>query len=203
MQIAEYTRAPEYRRMPTDTKPKARTRAVERRKALGMTQNTLSARSGVPQPTISRFEAGDEVLPDTVRAIVAALGTTAAWINGETDDSSPVAEPLPAQHMLSEAIGRAFDARRHSTADIRAVEDTLSSLVGLTDALSDLDAAARAWLDAAAYLRQKRLPVTVTALLVRVTGELTRPRPDLNAEGDRQLRALGGEPPPESTKIHG
>ena len=143
MQIAEYTRAPEYRRMPTDTKPKARTRAVERRKALGMTQNTLSARSGVPQPTISRFEAGDEVLPDTVRAIVAALGTTAAWINGETDDSSPVAEPLPAQHMLSEAIGRAFDARRHSTADIRAVEDTLSSLVGLTDALSDLDAAAR------------------------------------------------------------
>lgn len=81
------------------------------------------------------------------------------------------------------------------------MEDVLASSIGLARAITSLDLAAVAWLDAAAALRRAQQPVTPITLLMRVTDTLVHQTDALNTHGDRELRALGGDPPTEPVKI--
>jgi len=201
--IAGYPARREPRRMPTPPKAPARPRVVALREQLSLTQVELQRRCGVSQAAISRYQNGETIMPEHAAAIARALGTTVDYLEGRTDDPSPTPEPQNRGEGLSEAILRALDKRRHTLADARAVEDAMSSVVSMLGVAAPLDQAARAWLDAAADLRRDRQPVTVSALLVRVTRELVGRHGDLNENGDRELAALGGGPPANPVKIPG
>ena len=58
---------------------------VRLRDEKGWSDNTLADKSGVPQPTISRFFAGtsESMLLDTLAALARALGVTIAELIGE------------------------------------------------------------------------------------------------------------------------
>jgi len=165
-------------------------------KSKGFTQETLAAASGVSQSGVSRYRNGDDILPEYAAALASTLGTSVAYLNGETDDASPVAAPQGTEQTLESALLRALDKSRHTLADARAVEDVLRPAMGLARGL-DMDVAARLWLDAAAALRRHGQPVTVGTLLFRVTGAMR----DLDGDGDKELAALGAKPPPSPTKI--
>lgn len=201
--IAEYPRKRDALGMATPPTPQPRTRFVDLYKRLGFTQLSLEERTGVSQSAISRYAKGRDIDPTHAAALAIALETSTAYLNGETDDPSPKASDpaLPEHETLESALLRALDKRRHTLADTRAVEDALSSAVGLAKAVGDLDSLAAAWLDAAAALRLARLPITPTTLLMRVTEALVSRSVDLNGDGDRQLRDLGGSPPTKPVKI--
>lgn len=184
------------------TPPKRpRERFVVLYKSKGFTQETLAAASGVSQSGVSRFALGDNILAEYAAALATTLGTSVAYLNGETDDPSPSAAVAEPEQTLEAALLRALDKTRHTLADARAVEDVLRPAMGLAREI-DLDAAARQWLDAAAALRRMQQPVTVGTLLFRVTGTRAAGTRDLNAEGDRELAALGGQVPPVPTQKH-
>lgn len=178
-----------------------RERFVALYKSKGFTQETLAAASGVSQSGVSRYRVGEDILPEYAAALAAALGTSVAYLNGETDDPSPSAAADEPEQTLEAALLRALDKTRHTLADARAVEDVLRPAMGLARDL-DVDHAARQWLDAAAALRRAQQPVTVGTLLFRVTGACVAGKRDLNAEGDRDLASLGGNAPAVPMKKH-
>jgi transcriptional regulator with XRE-family HTH domain len=71
-----------------------RLRAI--RRAAGLTQVELAARSGVSQPSISQYEAGDtEPAWSTVAALCRALGVTpdAFWADGRMAGATGAGAP--------------------------------------------------------------------------------------------------------------
>lgn len=69
----------------------------DRMKAVGLSQNGLARRVGLSQQTISRLAAGERYGTRHLHRIARELGTTPAYLTGETDDPDENAPaPLPA-----------------------------------------------------------------------------------------------------------
>ena len=178
-------------------------RVAERRRALGMDQDGLAAKSGVSQATISRIERGSSSgAIQTAEALARALSTSVAYLTGAAADPGQVPEnervdERDEPNTLEEALGFAFVAGVHTLRDMRAVEDALRGFRGLRNG-DDVVAAAREWLDAAAALRVDGVPVTAQSLLVQVTtrrGPAAGARTEsLNDRGDAELGQLGVKP---------
>ncbi|MEZ4392479.1 MAG: helix-turn-helix domain-containing protein [Polyangiales bacterium] len=164
-------------------------RLRERRAALGITQAELARRSGISQEAISRIENGRirGLMQPTQDALADALETSVSWLRGGSTDEGPADARVAEAHgelelvldegdPLVEAVGRAFDAERHTMLDsfavLRTLRETDRRLVE-----GDLLAAARRWLDAAAALRREGISVSMESLLMRITaGESPRAR---------------------------
>lgn len=156
-------------------------RLRERRAALGITQAELARRSGISQEAISRIENGRirGLMQPTQDALAGALETSVSWLRGGSTEEGP-GEPKGAETYgelelvldegdpLVAAVGRAFDAERHTMLDsfavLRTLRETDRRLVE-----GDLLAAARRWLDAAASLRREGIYVSMESLLMRIT----------------------------------
>lgn len=153
----------------------------------GWSQRELARQAGLAGSHISLImtRLGENVRPETLRAIAAAAKVSEAWLitgRGSPDDApeggdvaqttTPATAPVPAavESPLVHALGVAFDHTRHSVNDLRAVQDALSDgSFQWQRAEGDLVDAARAWLDAAASLRREGHRVTTVAILYRVT----------------------------------
>lgn len=178
----------------------------------GWTQAQLSDASKVSQPTISRLERGDSkgLYGDTQRAIAAALGTSVAYLLGQTDDPAPdeLAQPEAPDEVpqaspeegdaLDTALGRAFDARRFTVADLIAARDAVRGSDRRTLQGVDLTEAAAGWLAAAKRLRLDGVPATPANVLLRASTRTTAAVADersaaANAAGDLAAAALGVE----------
>lgn len=66
-------------------------RIRERRKALHMTADELGEKIGRDRATVYRYESGrfQKMDIEILKKIASALGTSAAYLNGETDDPEP------------------------------------------------------------------------------------------------------------------
>lgn len=65
----------------------------------------LARRVGVKQPSISRLLTGDASGSKHLHIIARALGTTAEYLTGETDDPSEGALPAPSPELLADQLG--------------------------------------------------------------------------------------------------
>jgi len=89
------------------------------RKAFGMVQDQLAARSGVAQPTISEIEKGKRIPQlETVRKLAAALGIPISALI----ESAPPEPPEPPKTPRTDEEARAFDKRFASTGVLEAAE---------------------------------------------------------------------------------
>lgn len=70
-------------------------RIAERRTALGLSQAKLARLSGVSQGTIGKLEAGISHGSSHLHTIARHLGTTPAYLAGQTDDPTEGAPPPP------------------------------------------------------------------------------------------------------------
>ena len=80
-------------------------RLVALREAKGWSQSELGRRSGIGQSTVNRLEGGLTRNPRAVHAIAAALGTSAEYLLGLTDDedgSGQVSAPAPSDDRILE-----------------------------------------------------------------------------------------------------
>lgn len=198
---------PEYDRTMMDP-----TRLKALRGLRGWTQAQLSAASGVSQGTVSRLERGDSkgLYGDTQRALAGALGTSVAYLLGQTDDPTPDEHAQPDApdeapqaapdegDALDVALGRAFDARRFTVADLIAARDAVRGSDRRTMQGVDLTEAALGWLSAAKRLRLDGVPATPANVLLRASTRTTdavaaERAAAANAAGDQALRALGVE----------
>lgn len=118
---------------------------------------------------------------DTAEKLAPVLGVTAAWLlTGEAPQPAPKSlPPAPfAPIPLDAAIDAAFDAKRHRVSDALAVRQVLASGLTLTRP-AEAEPLARAFLDAAAWLREQGARVTRDALLEALAArvvELAAPR---------------------------
>ena len=94
--------------MATPDKPHGRReRAIALREEKHLTQVQLAKMAGVAQSAVSRFEGGTNIVDAAAAAIAAALGTSAAYLNGETDDPSPTLQIADDPLTLDAALLRA------------------------------------------------------------------------------------------------
>lgn len=77
-------------------------------------------------------------------------------------------------HPLQKALGEAFNAERHTVADLRRVDDLMGGYDMELDEV-DLVAAAGRWLDAAAALRREGVPFSPQAMMFRLAVGSTAP----------------------------
>lgn len=168
------------------------------REAIGITQEELGRRAGYagsPRVYVAKLETGHNKLTTSYgRASLArgfglqpqqldeylegraSLSVTLERIRGETfeheaahelaADPAPLAEDASA---FDAALLWSLDKERHGVADFDAVRSALRNTAQMRDADTDLVAAARIWLDAAARLRRAGKPVTLETLLLAVT----------------------------------
>ncbi len=168
-----------------------------RRRGLGWTQEELAARAGVSQSLVSSAERGVKIRAEFAEKIESALSSPAESARNSSEKartsenslpteqeksndalmSSPTAHHLSAVHPVAapritpeveRAIGRAFDAERHTLSDLKAVERVAAELP--TETLSDTDLRAffRELVDAAAHLRADGREITAGALTFAV-----------------------------------
>lgn len=85
-----------------------------------------------------------------------------------TPSSAPVRDGTPDQRReaMSDALTKALDTQRHTVMDAIFILDALAEGGEAFLTLADPSLAARAWLDAAAVLRSRGLPVTAASLAV-------------------------------------
>ncbi|MCC6478059.1 MAG: helix-turn-helix transcriptional regulator [Sphingomonadaceae bacterium] len=79
-------------------------RLDERLEAAGLTQSELARRVGVTQPTIAGLKSGRSQGSKYIDRIARELGTTAAYLTGETDDPAKGAVPVPSADVLSDRL---------------------------------------------------------------------------------------------------
>lgn len=95
--------------------------------SLGLSQAELARRVGISQPAIYQLiyknKSGSRHLPQIARE----LGTTAAYLNGDTDD--PDCE-FPDQHLTGEEIGWVQKLGALDPADRKTVLALVDSLIG-------------------------------------------------------------------------
>lgn len=196
----------------------------------------LEARGWTPYQWAQRAELSDATVanmisrrakgarPQTLRALAKTAAVSFEWLaSGEGASGLDRAEPhpfAPDDHAqppaaegspLERALGDAFDPKRHTVTDLRAVQDALGATHRWERPEADLLAAARTWLDSAAALRREGQAVDAVALLDRVTfGKTSRAREvateieqRVNDEADAELRALGLVPPPADDRKDG
>lgn len=79
-------------------------RISELRAALGLSQTQLAKAASVSQATIGKLESGITSGSSHLHKIARALGTTPEYLNGETDDATEGALPVPSAHTLAEQL---------------------------------------------------------------------------------------------------
>lgn len=80
-------------------------RIKERMTALGMSQGELARRVGIKQPSIHALISGDNKRGSAhLHSIARELGTTPAFLLGETDDPSEGALPVPKAQDIAEQL---------------------------------------------------------------------------------------------------
>jgi len=84
------------------------TRLKARMDEVGMSQAELARRLGLAQPTIAKLVAGASQRTSHLHRIARELGTTPAYLSGETDDASEGAMPLPTLESVLEQFGQVF-----------------------------------------------------------------------------------------------
>lgn len=78
---------------------------IDRRiKELGLSQSELARRVGISQATIAGLIGGRSTGSKHLHAIARELGTTAGYLNGETDDPSEGAAPTPTAADVAEKL---------------------------------------------------------------------------------------------------
>lgn len=113
-------------------------RIRDRRKALGMTADDLAEAVGCNRATIYRYEAGTirKMDIEILKKIADALGTSAAYLNGETDDptSDVWTRPIASEHAFllstkeAEIISRLRDLSPEArSAVIRVIDAALDA----------------------------------------------------------------------------
>lgn len=80
-------------------------RLQERIKAAGLNQSELARRVGINQSTVNALVKGDARTSSHLHRIARELGTSPAYLEGETNDPSPGASPAP----TSEQVADMFD----------------------------------------------------------------------------------------------
>lgn len=79
-------------------------RIAELRTAHGLSQTQLAKNAAVSQATIGKLESGITSGSSHLHKIARALGTTPEYLNGETDDPSAGAVPIPSAQTLAEQL---------------------------------------------------------------------------------------------------
>ncbi|MGA9659010.1 MAG: S24 family peptidase [Asticcacaulis sp.] len=79
-------------------------RLRERIVAMGHTQSSLARKVGVTQAAIAKLLTGKAFGSSHLHKITRELGTTAAYLTGETDDATEGALPMPTAELLSEQL---------------------------------------------------------------------------------------------------
>ncbi len=79
-------------------------RISELRAALGLSQTQLAKAASVSQATIGKLESGITSGSSHLHKIARALGTTPEYLNGETDDATEGALPVPSAFTLAEQL---------------------------------------------------------------------------------------------------
>lgn len=79
-------------------------RLTEQLAKRGLSQSELGRRIGVSQGTIAHLARGRSVGSKHLHAIARELGTTPAYLSGETDDPSEGALPLPSPKLIAEQL---------------------------------------------------------------------------------------------------
>lgn len=85
-------------------------RVLERLEKVGLSQAELARRIGVSQPTISNVIHRSKKGTTHLHQIARELGTTTAYLSGETDDPSATAGPLPEFSFDERQLVRCFSA---------------------------------------------------------------------------------------------
>lgn len=144
-------------------------RFKERLKANGLTQTALARRTGVSQQSISRLMKGERYGSRYLHRIAFELGTTAAYLMGETDD--PLAEAAEQPDVTFEERQLLIALGELPNSSKRAVE-TLVRNMSATQVKGEL-----AW----------QLPdqVTLTAMFEGILGHIDQALPR-----DEQARLL-------------
>lgn len=119
-----------------------------------------------PEERAGLFEAVNYVTPST-------SPSSPTSPRGPTTPASPRAPAHPPsreprsdaqREAMSDALTKALDTRRHTVMDAIQILDALADGAEAFQTLNDPSQAARAWLDAAATLRARGLPVTAGSL---------------------------------------
>ena len=167
------------------------------------TRGALARAAGVTVDQLDRYLDGDlavgALLHDARRAGEETAGEVAA---------SPATRPRAVEpgSEWEDAILPALDPRRHTMADVDAVRGALRSTRALRHSEVDPIEIARDLLDAAAALRAESAPTTPLEVFARAAVEgrsraaIAAQSHDLNGNGDKELRLLGGEPPEEPAR---
>ena len=77
----------------------------ERLVIAGFSQSSLARKLGISQTAIGKLATGDPSGTKHIHLIARELGTTPAYLTGETDDPDQDAIPLPSKATLSEQLG--------------------------------------------------------------------------------------------------
>ncbi len=144
----------------------------------GLSRSTSDALADAAQVPREWLWSGEGPPPDAGAKRKAPTGTR---VVPEAGPPAAVVDGSP----LERALGEAFDARRHIVSDLSAVMGAFETMDQLPreDHEVDLVDAARAWLDAAAFLRRSQQPVTALSLLFHLTA-----RKNPRREGDATAR---------------
>ena len=111
-------------------------RFKERLAASGLSQSALARRTGVSQQAISRLLKGERYGSRYLHRIAYELGTTAAYLMGETDDPLAEAAPLPEVTFEDRQMLGAFDALAPSSKN--AISTLIKDLATRAEPKSDL-----------------------------------------------------------------
>lgn len=143
------------------------------REALGLSQVSVAKLAGVAQTTVSKIERGELDGDEAVAAVRYASVLAAVGLNGAP--APPAARSQgDAAAAVEDAVGKAFAPGVHRAGDLAPVLAEAASVLevfGPESADRDrlLTDASRLWLDAAAELRRRGLPVTSRTLLAQTT----------------------------------
>jgi len=103
-------------------------RIAERLAALGMSQSELARRTRLGQSTINGLVRGSSTSSTHLHRIARELGTTPAYLTGETDDPAGDAPDTPAIDSDSRELLELFESM--SQADRRALMQVARSMGG-------------------------------------------------------------------------
>lgn len=108
----------------------------ERLVASGLTQSALARRTGVSQQAISRLLKGERYGSRYLHRIAYELGTTSAYLMGETDDPLAEAPPLPEVTFEDRQMLGAYDALPPSSKN--AISTLIKDLAARAEPKRDL-----------------------------------------------------------------
>lgn len=134
-------------------------------------KETLARGLGLSLADFKAYLAGKVTLREAVKRSSAGAGAEHEAPRSAPAPVQPEAQPQAESGAVSleEALGLAFEPRKHTITDLRAVQDALAESYPWKRPEAGFVAAARTWLDAAASLRRQGQGVDAVAILDRVT----------------------------------